>query len=88
MKPISPASHRDSQYKRGGIEGGEIGVKKKGEYRVNRSFCEKLVALLNHGTNPLMDIFRADKHMKMRIVIDYNPQVEKIKVTYYEEDIC
>lgn len=69
-------------------KGGEIGVKKKGEYSVNRSFCEKLVALLNHGTNPLMDIFRVDKNMKMRIVIDYNPQVEKIKVTYYEEDIC
>ena len=62
-------------------------MKKKAIYKVDRIFCEKLIALLNHGTNPIMDIFRADQNVKMQIVVDYDPQAEKVEVTYYEEDI-
>lgn len=61
--------------------------RKKGVYRVNRLFCEKLVALLNHSTSPLMDIFQADKNVRMQIVVDYDPRAEKIEITYFEEDI-
>ena len=63
-------------------------MKEKGTYRVDRLFCEKLVALLNHSTSPLMDIFQVGKNVKMRVVMDYDPRVEKIKITYFEEDIC
>ena len=62
-------------------------MKKKAIYKVDRIFCEKLIALLNHGTNPIMDIFRADQNVKMQIVVDYDPQAEKVEVTYYKEDI-
>lgn len=61
-------------------------MKERGIYRVNRDFCEKLVALMNHGTNPIMDIFQVGKRTKRRIVIDYDPQKEKIEITYYAED--
>lgn len=61
-------------------------MKKKAVYRVKRSFCEKLVALLNHGTIPIMDIFHANKETKMRIVIDYDPQIDKVEVNYFEEE--
>lgn len=60
-------------------------MEKKGTYKVDRLFCEKLVALLNHGTNPLMDAFRADKNVKIRVVADYDPQSDKIEVNYFEE---
>lgn len=61
--------------------------RKRTFYKVDRIFCEKLIALLNHGTNPIMDIFQADRNVKMRIVVDYDPQAEKIEVTYFEEDV-
>ena len=61
-------------------------MEKKGTYKVDRLFCEKLIALLNRGTNPLMDAFRADKNMKIRVVADYDPQAEKIEVTYFAEE--
>lgn len=61
-------------------------MEKKAVYKVERSFCEKLVALLNHGTIPVMSIFRADRETKMRIVIDYDPQNDKVEVSYFEEE--
>ena len=42
-------------------------------------------ALANHATNPIMDIFQADKSVKMQVVIDYDPQINKVNVTYFEE---
>lgn len=60
-------------------------MEKKAVYRVERGFCEKLVALLNHGTSPIMNIFHADKETKMRIVIDYDPQIDKVEISYFEE---
>lgn len=62
-------------------------MKRKCAYRVDRGFCEKLMALLNHATIPVMDIFNPDKKLKMRIVVDYDPQKEKVEFTYYEEDV-
>ena len=62
-------------------------MEKKGTYMVDRLFCEKLIALFNHSTNPLMDAFRADKNMKIRVVADYDPQAEKIEITYFAEEI-
>lgn len=61
-------------------------MEKKGTYRVDREFCEKLVTLFNHSTAPVMDIFRADREIKMRVVIDYDPQSDKIEVNYFEEE--
>lgn len=61
-------------------------MKKKAVYRVERSFCEKLVALLNHGTIPVMDIFHADKKTKIRIIVDYDPQIDKVEINYFEEE--
>lgn len=61
--------------------------RKKGTYKVDRLFCEKLISLLNHSTRPLMGIFQADKNIRMRIVVDYDPQADKIEVTYFEEDV-
>lgn len=43
---------------------------------VDREFAEKLIALVNRGTNPLSDIFRADKTVKMRVVVNYDPQLD------------
>lgn len=63
-------------------------MKKKAIYKVNRTFCEKLIALLNHGTNPIMEIFQADKSKKMRVVIDYDPREDKVEITYFAEDLC
>ena len=86
IKSVNPIPVPKRIRKKGSNCGGEIsGQKEKSFYMVDRDFCEKLVALLNHSTNPLMDIFRADKKVKRRIVIDYDPQAPKIKFTYYEE---
>ncbi|MCI8717329.1 MAG: hypothetical protein HFH64_04085 [Lachnospiraceae bacterium] len=60
-------------------------MKKKATYKVDRKFCEQLIALANHATNPIMDIFQADKSVKMQVVIDYDPQINKVNVTYFEE---
>lgn len=62
-------------------------MEKTATYKVDRNFCEKLIALLNHSTNPVMDIFQVGKK-KVRVIIDYDPQTDKIEITYYEEDVC
>ena len=62
-------------------------MKKVSVYKVERKFIEKLIALVNRSTNPVMDIFKADKNVKMRVVIDYNPQMSKVKIVYYMEDM-
>lgn len=41
---------------------------------------------MNHVTIPVIDIFRIDKETKMRIVIDYDPQNDKVEVSYFEEE--
>lgn len=61
-------------------------MKQTAVYGVDREFCEKLIALSNHSTNPMMDIFSTDKAKKMRIVIDYDPQAEKVEFTYFVEE--
>ncbi len=58
---------------------------RKTYYKVDRGFFEKLVALLNHSTNPVMDIFNPDKKVKRCVVINYDPQEIKVEFTYYEE---
>lgn len=60
-------------------------MKKKTHYMVDREFCEKLVCFLNHSTYPMMDIFQGDIKA-MRIVIDYDPQADKIRFTFFEEE--
>ncbi len=62
-------------------------MKKVSVYKVERKFIEKLIALVNRSTNPVMDIFKADKNVKMRVVIDYNPQMSKVKIVYHMEDM-
>lgn len=61
-------------------------MKTKATYRIDRNFCEKLVALMNHGTIPIMDIFNANREIKMRIVIDYDPHFDKVEVSFLEEE--
>lgn len=55
-------------------------------YWMDRDFFEKIIAALNHGTSPMMNIFKPGQR-KMRITVDYDPHEEKVHFQYLTEDI-
>ena len=55
-------------------------------YRIDRAFFEKVMAMLNHSTLPVMKIFEPGQR-KMRITLEYDPREEKVQIQYFTEDI-
>ena len=51
------------------------------EVNIDREFIEKIMIGMNHITKPF-DLFFGKK---MKIVVEYNPENQKVKISYFTE---